>query len=126
MLARNIVSRRTRVPRPAPDDGLHAVRGLDRYGPEVAADALVAAAMATRVTVCGPDADLADVAEIMLAHDVREVLVVDNGDVLGAITDRDLLRTMLKRDDHHSSEPTPVALDDAWLHRPLELQTVSG
>jgi CBS domain-containing protein len=124
MLARSIVSRRTRVPRPAPDDGLFAARGLDRYGPEIAADALVAEAMATRVTACGPDADLADIAEIMLAHDVREVLVVDNGDVLGTITDRDLLRTMLRREDDQPSEPPPVALDDAWLHQPLELQAV--
>jgi CBS domain-containing protein len=127
MLARDIVDRRADPPRPAPDHtyedaGLPAAHGLDRYGPQVAADALVAEAMAMRVTVCGPDADLAEVAEIMLAHDVREVHVVADGDLLGVVTDRDLLRTMLRPDPPHRPEPSVVAVDHVWLSQPLEPQ----
>jgi CBS domain-containing protein len=87
MFARDVMRRRVvTAPRPA--------------GPasELAAGALVAEAMATRAVVCRPDAELAEVAEIMLAYEVRNVPVVDSGDVLGVITDRDLLRSMLRTD----------------------------
>jgi CBS domain-containing protein len=103
-----------------------ARRGLDRYGPDVADSALVAEAMTARVTACDPDADLAEVAEIMLAHDVREVLVVDNGDVLGVVTDRDLLRTMLRSDGPRRAVHTVLAIDDVWLHRPLDPDELYG
>ena len=53
-----------------------------------------------------------------------KVLVVDDGDVLGAVTDRDLLRTMLSPNGHRRSEQAVVAIDDLWLHQPLELQRV--
>src|SRR5215212_6414242 len=90
MLARNVMSRRVGAPRRVPDGtggliGDFTAHCLGRYGPEVAADALLAEAIATRVTVCGPDSDLAEVAEIMLAYDVREVLVVADGEVLGVV-----------------------------------------
>jgi CBS domain-containing protein len=62
----------------------------------------------------------------MLAHDVREVVVVDDGDVLGVVTDRDLLRTMLRQDDDRRSESAIVAIDDGWLYQPLEPQGVYG
>jgi CBS domain-containing protein len=67
--------------------------------------------MATRAVVCRPDADLAEVAEIMLAYEVRNVPVVDSGDLLGVVTDQDLLRSMLRTDaicraelQHHLDE----------------------
>jgi CBS domain-containing protein len=129
MLAGNIASGRAPAPRPGPDGigeflDVSAPHVLDRYGPEIVAHALVTEAMATRETVCGPDADLAEVAEIMLAYDVREVLVVDNGDVLGVVTDRDLLRTMLRSESPRRQVRTIIAIDDVWLHRPLEPRTV--
>jgi CBS domain-containing protein len=117
MLVRDVMSR-AQPRRTEP-----ATHGLDRYGPEVASGFLVAEAMARRVTACGPDADLAEVAEVMLAHDVREVLVVDKGELLGVVSDKDLLRTMLRPAPDRLSVPASVALDDVWLHQPLELHS---
>ena len=124
MLARDVIGQRARAPRAVPDGAggrvdVCAAHGLDRYGPEVVASALLAEAMAARVTACGPGADLAEVAEIMLAHDVREVLVVDGGDVLGVVSDRDLLRTLLRPDSHRQPVDTVVTIDEVWLHQPL-------
>jgi CBS domain-containing protein len=46
-----------------------------------------------------PDLDLADVADIMLRHDVRSLPVVEGREVIGIISRRDILRTMVRSDD---------------------------
>ncbi|GAA2606819.1 CBS domain-containing protein [Paractinoplanes durhamensis] len=45
-----------------------------------------------------PDADVADVAETMLAHDVRSMPVVEDGAVVGIVSRRDILRAMVRGD----------------------------
>lgn len=50
--------------------------------------------MQVRTPTCSPDTDVAEVARVMIAHRVRAVPVVDDGEMLGVVTDRDLLRTM--------------------------------
>ena len=46
-----------------------------------------------------PDADVADVAETMLRHDVRSVPVLDGRTVIGIISRRDILRAAVRDDD---------------------------
>jgi CBS domain-containing protein len=46
-----------------------------------------------------PDADVAEVAEQMLDHDVRSMPVLDDRAVVGIISRRDILRTMVRSDD---------------------------
>ncbi|WP_030440527.1 CBS domain-containing protein [Actinoplanes subtropicus] len=51
-----------------------------------------------------PDADLAEVAEQMLEHDVRSMPVLDAGAVVGIISRRDILRAMVRGDDVLTAE----------------------
>jgi CBS domain-containing protein len=51
-----------------------------------------------------PDADVAEVAELMLEHDVRSVPVLDDGAVVGIISRRDILRAMVRSDDVLTAE----------------------
>lgn len=62
-------------------------------------DALVTTAMATPVEVVGPAADLATIAERMLAGRLRCLPVVEDGLLLGIVARRDLLRTLVRDDD---------------------------
>lgn len=54
--------------------------------------------MSTTVIALGPSADAADLAETMLASDVRSIPIVEGAAVIGIVSRRDLLRT-LTRDD---------------------------
>ena len=51
-----------------------------------------------------PDADVAEVAEQMLDHDVRSIPVVDDGTLVGIISRRDILRSMVRGDDVLTAE----------------------
>jgi CBS domain-containing protein len=46
-----------------------------------------------------PEADVAEVAELMLDHDVRSVPVLQDRTVVGIISRRDILRAMVRTDD---------------------------
>jgi CBS domain-containing protein len=55
--------------------------------------------MSARPVTTRPDADVAEVAETMLRHDVRSLPVLDNGAVTGIVSRRDILRAMVRSDD---------------------------
>jgi CBS domain-containing protein len=59
----------------------------------------VTTAMSAPVEVTSPDADVATIAERMLAHRLRALPVVEEGLLVGIVSRRDLLRTMIRTDD---------------------------
>lgn len=63
--------------------------------PEVVADVMV-----EDIVTVAPDADVADLAKAMVYHDVRSVPVVDDqANLVGIVSRRDLLRTMVRNDE---------------------------
>jgi CBS domain-containing protein len=60
--------------------------------------------MSPYTVTTGPDADLAEVAEQMLEHDVRSMPVLDGDVVVGIISRRDILRAMVRGDDVLTAE----------------------
>jgi len=60
---------------------------------------LVADVMSSDPVTTWPDADLADAAQTMLDRDVRSLPVLHDGDVVGMISRRDILRTVVRTDD---------------------------
>jgi CBS-domain-containing membrane protein len=60
--------------------------------------------MAARTITTTSDADVADVAELMLQHDVRSIPVVDGRQVVGIVSRRDLLRIAIRDDDTLTGE----------------------
>ena len=60
---------------------------------------IVAEVMTRDVVTAWPTEDVADVARTMLSRDVRSVPVLDDGHVIGIISRRDLLRSVLRTDD---------------------------
>ena len=66
----------------------------------------------TDTVVCMPEtADTGDLASTMLENNVRAVPIVDGGRLLGIVSRRDLLRTLLRDDDAIRAEVTQ-RLDD--------------
>jgi CBS domain-containing protein len=63
------------------------------------APATVGAVMSARPITTTPEADVSDVAELMLRHDVRSVPVVVGRRVVGIISRRDILRAAVRDDD---------------------------
>lgn len=59
----------------------------------------VAEVMTTTVIALGPSADAADLAETMLGSDVRSIPIVEGATVMGIVSRRDLLRTLVRDDD---------------------------
>jgi CBS domain-containing protein len=51
-----------------------------------------------------PDADVAEVAAAMLECDVRSIPVLDDGDLVGIVSRRDILRAMVRGDDVLTAE----------------------
>ncbi|GGL19694.1 CBS domain-containing protein [Mangrovihabitans endophyticus] len=60
---------------------------------------IVAEVMAGEPYTTRPGADVADVAERMLRHDVRSMPVVEDGVVVGIVSRRDILRVMVRTDE---------------------------
>ncbi len=52
--------------------------------------------MTRTVVSLGPDADTASLAEVMLDRDLRSIPIVDGGSVVGIVSRRDLLRTLVR------------------------------
>jgi CBS domain-containing protein len=60
--------------------------------------------MTTPVIALGPSADAADLAQTMLGADVRSIPIVEGATVIGIVSRRDLLRTLVRDDDAIRSE----------------------
>ncbi|GIE29710.1 CBS domain-containing protein [Actinoplanes italicus] len=58
-----------------------------------------------------PRTDVADVAQLMLDHDVRSLPVLDDGRLVGIISRRDILKAMV-RDDRTLAADVQLRLDD--------------
>lgn len=62
--------------------------------------------MTRALVVCEPDSSIAEAAELMRDRNIGDVLVVNNGELLGIVTDRDLAtKALTSRDDPRE---TPV------------------
>ncbi|MFF5078911.1 CBS domain-containing protein [Actinoplanes sp. NPDC000266] len=64
----------------------------------------VAEAMSPSPITTWPGADLAEIAEAMLADDVRSIPVLDEGTVTGIVSRRDILRAMVRTDEVLAAE----------------------
>jgi CBS domain-containing protein len=84
---------RDRVPE-EPTAHLRTVPKLPAHRPHI-----VAEVMTREVVTAWPLEDVADVARTMLDRDVRSVPVLDGGHVVGIVSRRDLLRSVLRTDD---------------------------
>lgn len=59
----------------------------------------VAEVMTTTVIALGASADAADLAQTMLSSDIRSIPIVEGSAVVGIVSRRDLLRTLIRDDD---------------------------
>jgi CBS domain-containing protein len=77
---------------------VYTVQATDtiEYAAALLADRKITAAPVVAVPA---GADLADVAELLLRHDVRSVPVLDDEQVVGVVSRRDILRTVVRTDD---------------------------
>jgi CBS domain-containing protein len=73
--------------------------------------------MTTAVVSAGPDAHTADLAQAMIDHDVHSVPIVDGTKVVGIVSRRDLLRTLVHTDAVVAIE-VRRALDEYAGHLP--------
>jgi CBS-domain-containing membrane protein len=89
---------RRRVPMD-PTAHLRPTGGSAQHRPRV-----VAEVMTHDVVTAWPDEDVADVANCMLDHDVRSVPVLDGGRLVGIVSRRDILRTVVRTDEVLSRE----------------------
>ncbi len=58
----------------------------------------------TEVTTCGPDTTLNEIAQAMQDSDTGIAAVLDGGQFIGVISERDLVRAMAKEDDPLSAK----------------------
>ena len=80
-----------------PQDPRWLVHGEPVEARQVPAE-VVAQVMTKPVVTVTPNTDLAEVADLMLEHDVRSVPVVHEGHLAGIVTRRDMLRTITRAD----------------------------
>jgi CBS domain-containing protein len=98
-------------------DGLRAdPRGTD----------LVTAAMASPVEVIGPGTEVAAVAERLLAGHLRAMPVVEEGLLIGIVSRRDLLRTMVRDDDVITGKVRCLLDDYAGSRRHWRVEVSAG
>src|SRR5690242_20287861 len=79
------------------DPTAHLRRTADTYPAD--RPGMVVEVMSRYTVTTRPDADVAEVAEQMLEHDVRSMPVLEAGAVVGIISRRDILRAMVRGDD---------------------------
>jgi CBS domain-containing protein len=65
---------------------------------------LVAEVMSPYPVTTRPDIDVAEAAEAMLEYDVRSIPVLEDGDLVGIVSRRDILRAMVRGDDVLTAE----------------------
>jgi CBS domain-containing protein len=80
-----------------PQDPRWLVHGEPVEARKAPADVVAEVMTKSPVTV-NPNTDLADVASLMLEHDVRSVPVVHEGHLAGIVTRRDMLRSITRAD----------------------------
>lgn len=85
---------RHRVP---PDPDVHLWRAAGGDGER--RPATVAEVMSTPACMSTPQADIADIAQTMLCHNVRSVPILDGEQLVGIVSRRDILRTVIRTDD---------------------------
>ena len=83
------------------DPRLHAFRQAE---PQQAPPDLVGELMTTPVVSTTAGADIADIAELMWFYNVRSMPIVDDGQVLGIVSRRDILGTLVRDDDVIAAE----------------------
>src|SRR4051794_26147830 len=76
------------------DPTAHAWRHLEDPPPR--RPVTVHQAMSAHPVTATPDADVADVADLMLQHDVRSIPIVEGRGVVGIVSRRDILRTAVR------------------------------
>ncbi|SFQ96004.1 CBS domain-containing protein [Lentzea waywayandensis] len=80
-----------------PQDPRSLVHGEPAQARQAAAE-VVAQVMLTKPVTVTPNTDLAEVADLMLEHGVRSVLVVHERHLAGVVTRRDMLRSISRAD----------------------------
>jgi predicted transcriptional regulator len=55
--------------------------------------------MSSNPVTAWPDADVADIAQLMLHHDIRSVPILDHGDLVGIVSRRDIVGSLIRTDD---------------------------
>ncbi|MEU4424770.1 CBS domain-containing protein [Actinoplanes sp. NPDC024001] len=86
---------------------------------------LVMEVMSEYPLVTTPAADVADVAQVMLDHDVRSLPVLENRTVIGIVSRRDILKAMV-RDDSVLAADVQQRLDEYAGRRGLWTATVDA
>lgn len=104
------------------DPRTHARRDLvPPAGPQTVGEVMTR----TVVAVSG-FADAADVAEAMLDHDVRSLPIVEGSSVVGIISRRDLLRTLVRDDDVIGAEIVHRLLAYTGERAPWDVTVTNG
>jgi CBS domain-containing protein len=86
----------------------------------------VAEVMTTSVIALGPSADAADLAQTMLGSDVRSIPIVEGATVIGIVSRRDLLRTLVRDDDAIRAEVVDCIADYGGPTGSWDVQVVDG
>lgn len=69
----------------------------------------------TEILRTAQDATLAEVAEAMAAHDAGSMLVFDAGDLVGVITERDIVRAAARMTDMSHARVSEYMTPDPWV-----------
>jgi CBS domain-containing protein len=86
----------------------------------------VAEAMTTPVIALGPSADAADLAQTMLDADIRSIPIVEGATVIGIVSRRDLMRTLVRDDDAIRSDIVDRITDDRDADGSWDVQVTDG